>query len=263
MKKIIVAFLCVICLVSLGGCRSFFVDEEQELYDQAVTSLFDALDRRDVEGIYNLFSPAVRNENEDLKDTIEKLISFYSGPTDQIGDVSSLGSESLYEEGEHWHNAYTTFPVLSEGNYYWVYLNLMYDNTFNESRIGITQLDFYGANDYYEFRNSDELLEDSSGLHLYNQSTGERQIISINNYPYEYREADAISIEQVKRFLETSVSLVDFKKQFGEAAASNEFGSVYLLPDQNGEKRFLNMTCEGDKIVYAKVFGSFSYIGAF
>ena len=64
----------------------------------------------------------------------------------------------------------------------------------------------------------------------------------------------------MKSFLKTSTSLTDFENKFGRAAASDEFGFMYSLSNQDGENRYLYLACQGDKIIYSDILSSFSYI---
>lgn len=259
MKKIIASFLSIVCLFLISGCGSFFVDEEREIYNKTIDELFAAVEDKNAEAIYNLFSPYVQNECKDLEEKIEEFISIYSGPVQKIGDILLAGGAS-YDNGKSCKNAYTTFPVFTDGEYYWFYLDLMYDNTFDESQIGITQLDFLTADAYYDFRSSEVKQGKDIGLNIFNKEINDYNVISINNYPYNYRPTENLNIDEVKSFFKTSTSLADFEKRFGTAAASDEFGFMYSLPEQDGESRFLYVSCRGDKIIYSNILGNFSYI---
>lgn len=260
MKKVIAIILFIICLFSIGGCSSFSVDKESEIYSKTVHELLDALDNKDVTAIYNLFSVSVQKEREKLKEKIEEFVLVYSGATERIGDISSLAGGASYEHGKAYKNAYTTFPVFSDGKYYWIYLDLMYENTFDENQIGITQLDFFTADAYCELWSSEAKQDTDIGLNIFNKKVDNYNVISINNYPYNYHPTENLNIEEVKSFFKTSTSLADFEKRFGAAAASDEFGFMYSLPKQDGENRFLYISCEGDKIIYSDILSNFSYI---
>ncbi len=258
MKKIIATLLCIACLFWGSGCNSFFVDEEREIYKKTMKDLFTALDQQNVDAIYELFAPAMQNEA--LAEKIEELISVYAGPTEKIGEVPPLQGEGSYEMGEKCLTACGTFPVVSDGRYYWCYLELMYENTVDESRIGITQLDFYTDDAYYEFWSGDARYQEAKGLNLYLKDVDDNNIISINNYPYDYHPVQTIDLEDAKRFFETSTSMKDFAGKFGEPASTDEFGCVYPLGKQDGEDRYLYIAHEDDEILYCEILGNFSYI---
>lgn len=259
MKKVISIMLCVICLCSLGGCRALVVDEEYDIYHKTVEALFSAVEDKNTEAIYNLFSPYVQSESEDLEEKIEEFISIYSGPVQKTGNIL-LASGASYDNGKSCKYAYSTFPVLTDGEYYWFYLELMYENTFDESQKGITQLDFFTADAYYDFRSSKAKQDTDIGLNIFHKKVDNYHIISVNNYPYNYSPTKKLNMEEVKSFFKTSTSLADFEERFGNPAANDELGVIYSLPDQDGEKRYLYLAYRGDTIIYSDVLSDFAYI---
>lgn len=260
MKKLVAILLCITCLFSIGGCHFDIVDEEQEIYSKTVNDLLAALDAKDTNAIYNLFSVSVQNEDKNLKEKIEGLIAIYDGPKEEIGDISCRASEATQENGYVWKNTYTTFPVLSNGEYYWFCLDLMYENTLDENQIGITQLDFYTADAYYEFWSGEDKQQDNKGLNIFDKKVDEYHIISINNYPYDYCDTEPLNIEEVKLFLETSTSIEAFADKFGKAASRDESAFVYSLPEQDGEERYLYLLCPEGEIIDSDILSNFTYI---
>ena len=65
MKKVAILLICVLYLLTLSSCGLVYMDDSKEkaAYNDAITALFDALDERDNEAIYNLFSPYVREQD--------------------------------------------------------------------------------------------------------------------------------------------------------------------------------------------------------
>ena len=49
MKKIIAIFLSIVCLFLISGCRSFFVDEEREIYNKTIDELFAAVEDKNAD----------------------------------------------------------------------------------------------------------------------------------------------------------------------------------------------------------------------
>ena len=260
MKKLVAVMLCVIYLASLCGCGFLFVDKEQEFCNKTVNQLLSALDDKDADAIYNLFSISVQNESDALEGKIEELISLYNGSTDKIGDFSPYWGEGSQENGDVWNNVHIQFPVFSVGEYFWFHIEMMWENTSDEKQIGITQIDFYTADAYYDEFFSDEDWQKNKGLNIFNRSVDEYNIISINNTPYDCHFSEAIDLEEVKVFFKESTSLNEFVKKFGGAAASNELGTVYILPEQEGENRYLYLCCYGDEIVYSDIVSNFDCI---
>lgn len=260
MKKIIAIFLSMACLFLASGCNYFFVDKEQVIYTKTVNELIAALDDKDSDAIYNLFSNSVQKDCNDLRDKIDELISIYSGPTEKIGDISTLAGGASYEDGKVCKNAYTTFPVFANGKYYWIHLNLMYENTFDENQIGITQLDFRTGDAHYEFWSGEDKLKEKKGINIFDKNVDEYNIISINNYPYDYHPTETLNIEDVKSFFKTSTSLSAFVERFGQAASKDDFAFIYPLPKEDGEERYLYVFCMGDEIIFSDILSDFAYI---
>lgn len=260
MKKAIAALLCTIFLFCFSGCELSFTSKDQQLYNKAVTELVAALDSKDADALYNLFSPAIQAECADLKDKIQMLFSFYASPTEEIGDYSSIAIEESVEYGDEKTNGYTTFPVLAGGEYYWLYLDVVLENDFDKNQIGISQLDVCTADAYFDFWSGGKLQQLVNGINIFDKKTDGYSIISINNYPYNYRPTEALKLEDVKAFFDASTSLKEFVARFGKPAAKDEFGYIYPLPDQDGEKRYLYLGCEGTAILYSEIWGKYAYV---
>lgn len=258
MKKIMAFLLCIVCVFTISGCNSFFVDEEQEIFIKTMESLFARLDQQDAQGIYDLFAPSV--QSEELEAQIQELLSVYSEPTEIIGPVPSLQGEGSFEMGERCLTVCGTFPVFSNGRYYWCCFELMYENTVDENQIGITEMHFFTDAAYYEVWSGDDCWAEEKGLNLHIKDVEEYNIISINNYPYDYHPAKTIDLEDAKGFFETSASMTAFANKFGEPASTDEFGCVYPLEKEDGEDRYLYISYEEDEILYCDILGKFSYI---
>ncbi len=262
MKKITALIICAILLFTAVGCDFNNIDKESKIYSSTVHKLLEALEDKDVNAVYNLFSPFVQDNCKNLKDKIKQLTSIYGESTEKIGDISCLAGDYYHSNGKVRKSARNTFPVFSDGKYYWLYLDLMYENTFDKSKVGITQLDFYTADSYCDVWSNESKLEEKSGLNIYSKTIDGYNVISINNYPYNYSPTEELSLEEVKSFFKSSTSMSEFTDRFGEAAASNRFGFgyIYSLPDEEGENRYLYVAFMGDSIIYCDVLSDFAYI---
>ena len=263
MKKVAAFLVCILYLLTLSGCGLVYIDDSKEktAYNDAITSLFNALDKRDNEAIYNLFSPSVREQDEDLEDQIDKLLSIYAGPTDKIGWDGLLGGGASYDDGKHSKNAFTSFPVRSGNAYYWCYLDLMYENTYDDQQIGIVQLDFYTADEYCILEYDDNLkIVDSVGLTVHADATIENEIRCISGHPHMYSTStEPLNIDAIRSFFKVSNSFSEFKKQFGHPNAENIY-CYYELPIESGEHRYLQIGMDSDTIYGATVVNEFEYI---
>ncbi len=263
MKRLICLLLSAFFIISLCSCNMIYIDDSKETkaYKDTITALFDALDNKDADTIYNLFSLSTREQDKDLKEQIEKLLSVYKGPMDELGWNGSLAGGGLYETGRKRKNASTTFPVRSGDTYYWCYLDLMYENTFDEKQIGITQLDFYTADEYCIFRDVDHAkIVESVGLEVYAEKTLDADIRCINGWPHKYSSTTkALNIDDVKDFLKNSDNAADFKARFGEPNAENIY-TYYELQQENEKSRYLEISIDGDSIYYVTIVDDFKYI---
>ncbi len=263
MKRFICLLTALLFLISLSGCGMVYIDDskEQKAYRETVDSLFNALDDKNEDAVYQLFSPFVRENDKDLKSQIENLLSVYSGPTDEIGWDGLLGGGGTFEEGKKENNAETTFPVRSGDTYFWCYLKITYENTFDETKIGITQLDFYTEDEYCILRyDKNAKVQDSYGLEVYAEKTIEEDIRCIEGWPHKYNsETKELDIDAVKKFFKTSNSFSKFETTFGKANAENIF-TYYTLPQENGKHRYLELGTTDDEIYRACIVDDFSYI---
>ena len=261
MKKPLIFLLCILNLLTLSGCRLLYLDDSKEAdYNDAITALFHAVDERDTDAIYNLFAPLVREQDEDLEGQIERLLSVYAGPTDEIGWDGLLGSSAFYNYGKYGKKAYTIFPIRSGDTYYWCYLVLMYENTYDSRQIGIVQVDFYTADEYCIVRYDNLKIIDSVGLTVHADATVENEIRCISGYPYMYSaSAEPLNIESVREFFKVSNSFSEFTKQFGQPNAENIY-CYYELPVENGEYRYLQIGTDNDRIYNAAVVNALEYI---
>ncbi len=262
MKRLFCLFFSVLFLLSLCGCGMIYIDDskEKKAYQDTITALFDALDRKDADAIYNLFSLSVREKDKDLKEQIEKLLSAYKGPTDEIGWDGLLVGGASYEYGEKSKDACTTFPVRSGDIYFWCYLELMYENTADEKQIGITQLDFYTADECCIFRYDDHAkIADSVGLEVYAEKTLEEDVRCIRGWPHKYSPTKALNIDDVKDFFKNSNSITDFKTRFGEPNAEHIY-IYYELQQENEKPRYLEIGIDCDSIYYVSIVDDFKYI---
>ena len=146
MKRIVkleCIILCILFVLSLCSCRNINFDDskEQKAYKEVVTTFFNALDNRDEDAIYKLFSPAVREQADDIKEQISHLMSVYEGPTSDIGYDELLTGEYSNEYGDKVSKVSNTIPFRSDDSYYWCYIELMYENDSDPKQIGVTKID--------------------------------------------------------------------------------------------------------------------------
>jgi len=266
MKKIIALLLCVTLVLPLGGCRIQSVlrnfETGESLFEKAVSSLIAALDEKDEEAIYNLLSLSVRDDYDNLQDKISLLVNACDGPIERVGDISCCYTSESVEDGEVEKEIDNVFPIYANGEYYWIYLKLMYENSYKR-REGITKLTFYTASDYYYYYHCDDTVITDEPITICNSSNTDG-VVSIENYPQRIIDNRTIKLEDVKDQLEKTKSLGSFQKRFGSApvADSDDLSCHYLLPDENGEKRYLKFVYDKGEIIAANVLDEFYFLEA-
>ena len=262
MKKRFCLIVIVVYMMALCGCVRMDYDyyNKKNAFDNTIHSFFDALDRRDAEAIYQLFSPAVREQDGDLQEQIQKLMTVYQNPTDEIGWNGLTSSGARYENGKKQKDARAVFPVRSGDTYFWCDLEIIYIDTFDESWIGINQLAFYTAEECCIMRYGAEKWPESLGLEVYAERTLEEEVRCIDGWPHKYSAStETLNLEDVLRFLETSNSLTDFKAQFGEPNAEFIY-YYYELPEEDGSTRYLQIGEDKGEIYGANIVDEFRYI---
>ncbi len=252
-------------MLSLCGCGWLDMGElkEQRKYEDAVSSFFEALDNQDVEAICNLFSPAANAKDEDLRDQIDVLLSIYDGPTSEIGWDGLLAGEASYDGPEIVKTAYSTFPVRCDDVYYWCYLEITYESTFDRNRIGITQIDFYTADEYCIFYYDDNAQKISTpGLNVFSGEELDCEVRCIGGWPHKYSKERVISLDAAKDYFASTddFSIATFKADCGEPCAEHVY-TYYELDRPNGEPRYLELGVDYDGSIFcANVVGDFGFI---
>lgn len=261
-KYLIIVF--VIMIISfMTGCSNGRINseklkQEQETYQNKVIEFFDMLKDNDSEKLKSLFSKNTIDNCEELEENINCLIEFYSSDENEFLFVPII-SESLKEDGKESVNVESVFPIINSGIYYWVYFSFTYIDEFDSSNIGITQVNFYTSDEYYIFYHSNEKIEKSVGLNLYIENTLEDTIICINNYPQLYKSTgNILDIEEVEEYLKNNKSINEFVSTFGEynckATLVDSLENYYYEVTFNGEKVYLELSCDNGKIDSARLY---------
>ena len=261
--KIAISFiLSVVLLFSTVSCGLVYIpNEEEEAFESMLHKLFAALDEGDIVAIYELFSPAIREQCDDLQEQIAALVSVYTGPTDEFYFDGLLHTgEHLGESGKT-ASADTTVPVRSGDNYFFFYIDLTFEH-YDEKQLGITQLEFFTADEMCAFIESEDKLIGREGFYLHAEKTLDCEIRTIDSKPYRYTATDrTIDADEVKKFLDSSNSFSSFTERFGEPNASEWVFYYYELPKENGEPRYLEINGDNDGIIdSATIVDDFKFV---
>lgn len=269
--KFILLFIICMCFT---GCSlaDFFIDgasnepyesEEARLYNKAVDEFFAALDDGDASAISAMFAERVRNEDTDLDEQIKKLIGLYPGPTEVNKRDGSVVDGSYSDEyGEHISTVGSTFPVVSNGVYYWCDFEYTYENDGDKNEIGIQRVVFFTADERCIYRYGEGYeYHDEPGMTVCCDRTLDCEVRAVEGEAYEYAPGDTpLNPEGVKAFLESSNDYSEFVERFGVPNAVNIY-YIYELPDENGQPRYLRLTVleDSDEIHSANVVDDFKW----
>ncbi len=204
MKKFGTVLLVLACVFSLCSCGKLpWSDPEgEDVFSKTITSLFLALDSGNRDAVINLFSHAAQKQDKNLEEDIEKLFSVYVGPVDEIGWRGIKGTSSSFEDGDRVKSVFAHFPVQCGEIYYWCWMNVMYENTTDGDQIGITQLNFYTADEWYlSGISNDVIVADDVGLTVFSDNILDEDIRCIRGAPFIYAERPPLDLEEIKGFL--------------------------------------------------------------
>lgn len=237
---------------------------EEEIYEETINSLFTALDTKDKDAVIELFSPFVRNQHTGLDAQVEKLFAAYEGPVSEIGWVGLLQASESMSDGDHSQIVESHFPVLCDDTYYWIYMRLVLENDGNEDEIGVAELCFYTADEYYEPETDDSFDEniknelpeeqpETCGLFVYAEKNLVQEIRCINGQAVMYTKPDKVlNISEVEQFFEESDDYSEFKAKFGEPVGECIY-TYYELPEKNGKVQYLQVSVTQDEKYIDKI----------
>ncbi|MBE6559316.1 MAG: DUF5104 domain-containing protein [Ruminococcaceae bacterium] len=251
-------------LLIFAGCGSYKRLSEEKIYQEKVNAFFSALEHEDPTALKSLFSQTVIDRDADLDQQIEKLLSIYPNAKTDIRFDGLLGGDYENQDGKFKSIAYTTFPVVCEDKYYWVYFELIYEDDFSEENVGLNRVFFYTADEYCAFWHDDSAkYPDDIGLLVFSDLKLGKKVRPIERWPYEFTSMDrTISVSDVEEFLEKNKSVAEFSETFGMPNAKGDLWTYYYeITDADGTIQYLEIGApDGDEITYANIVGEFEYI---
>ncbi len=206
---------------------------------ETVEALFAALDAKDADALYALFSEEAQQGDLDLETDIANLLEIYKGPFVTHGFDGNFHGEASFEPEGCTYIISTTTPVEAGGTYYWVYLRCTYECEPDATKVGITELGFYTADEWsLLLYDEDANHEESLGLTVYSDKTLDSEWRCIYGTPIQYTPREAVDPNEAVGQLEKTDSFSAFKENFGEPVGSWVY-HYYPLPDEDGEARWL------------------------
>lgn len=235
-----------LCL-PLTGCgeilHELFVESREEreerVYVETVEAIFAALDAGDADALYNLFSAEAKAADPELGADIARMMEVYEGPYVTHGFDGILGGDAHFEQEGRTYSVFTSTPIEAGDTYYWIYLTYTYQCDPNPANIGITELEFFTADEWcLELCDEESTREPSRGLTVYADKTLDHEWRCIYGNPLVYTDRGTVDLLEAKEQIEENDSYAAFVARFGEPAASYIY-RYYPLLDENGEPRWL------------------------
>lgn len=261
-KKLLTLLIVLALSISFSGCGPFLRMQEEKIYKSNLDSLFDALDRDDADAVKALFSKNVLDNCRGLDGQIEKLLSVYPGAESEIKFTDLIHGSYRDADGKHKSTACAEFPIVNGNEYYWVFVELIYQDDFSPDNVGFNRVYFYTADEYCRFYHSDETYPSDIGLYVFSEHKFDNPVRCINNYPYEFKSFDrSITSREVEGFLNSSRQTDAFVARFGEPNAKDTYGNFYYeIADNDGSTVYLELGIENNEILYANLLGKFQFI---
>ena len=263
-KALSLLIFSVILSLSLNSCGSFKRVAEDKIYQENINSFFSALDNRDADAIKSLFSSSVIQSDTDFDEQISKLFSIYPNAKTEIRFDGLISGDYASQDDKHKSVAYTTFPIICDNQYFWVYFELVYEDDFCEENVGLSSVFLYTADEYCAlFHNDSEKLPDEFGLLVFSDLKLEKEIRPIEGNPYEFTPVERIiNVSDVEDFLGKNKSFAEFTEAFGQPNAKGLLWThYYKITDNDGPTQYFEIGVpDGENIEYANIVGEFEFI---
>ena len=265
--SLIIVIATILCVTSCSHISK--EKQEESLYQKAIDDFFSALKSKDSNGIKALFSKSAIEADADMQNNIDKLLEIYPSAPTQILFHGLLHGSYKQIDGLYRSVINSTFPIFCDGKYYWIYLELVYEDDFCTENIGISRIEFYTADEYCIYYHSDISCSSSElGFHLFAEQQLENNVICIENCPYEYVYIERdLTFTEVKSFLQSNTSFSDFQKVFGQPNASQPEDNMYFrvvfyeVFVDGADPVYVELGVRnGNEIIYANLLNSTSYL---
>ena len=272
------ALLCIILAVILK--TTIKVDEKSwdkkydslpELYEsrrltesKAVRTALDYMledaDAGDRDAFAKNFSSPIRND-EEFDKNIEAFFSAYPGSLSDLEFVKGGGSGSESLHYGHNEKTFSQFYSCRAGDEaYFISISVCYENTDNPSELGVTQFILWNTEGYADYKYTDYggvvYPDDDEYCLCYMKTSDEVNARLVDGTPYRWTESDKepITEAEMKDLLSNCYNIDDVRSSGLVGAPNVEYEIpnstgeqyIYELKPENGEPRFVKISCSSD-----------------
>ena len=151
MKKYVAIF--IIMILSLTSCvrkEKMGFNTRDKMNLQTADKIVECINKQDVNGLYNLFSEEVRNNDKTLKEDIEKIYHYLNGKVESY-EKRAVGSTTDIEQGKNSTYYYSKFRLKINKIEYCLYYIYYPRNDFELTTEGITSLKIVKADEINKY----------------------------------------------------------------------------------------------------------------
>ena len=256
---VLAVLLAMLSLPAFIGCSVFSNDDH---YKNTLSEFTLALESRNQEKLYDLFSKEIQND-DDLRTKVDELFRFYLKDTTELffDEKKEVTTKREKSKDGQFSTADISVTVISDEEYYWIELSIVYDCSFNtQEKTGISKLVFYSADEYCMKLKGKAETETPRGFVFKTDKKADFQIRIIDGNPLAFEDTARIfDMEELEAYFIKPKSYKTFSEIYGKpnaVDALSEYYHYYELPKENNEERYLCICAEeatGGAVEYAYI----------
>ena len=250
----------------LSGCFLFESSREEErMFREKIDAFCAAAQSGDADAVKDLLAVSARKDEISVSKEITALLkSFPRGEIKVLFDGLLSGSYSQ-ADGKQSSSVNAVFPIMSDGEYWWIFMELTYRNDFDADDVGLNRIFVYNAAAYLSFDQNDLRFPLTEGIQVtIFEDVDKNPICCVNGSPVRCTGSEGvIKLEDAKEFLNNGDGMAEFVAEFGEAYAKKSFygAEAYHYYRLAGEDmRFLRLDVLDGRIICAEILGEIEHI---
>ena len=147
MKKYIALFITmIITFTSCIGKEKMGFNTRDKMNMQMADKIVDCINKEDVDGLYNLFSEEVRNNDKTLKEDIEKIYHYLNGKVESY-EKWAIGNNTSIEKEKNSTAYRSKFIIKINNASYFLYYDNTVRNDFYPEKVGLLFVKIFAETD--------------------------------------------------------------------------------------------------------------------